>query len=442
MSTARSAQRRPADTVPAEAAAGLTITVRTGSGTGRTLLSAFDHALHRAGVADFNLVTLSSVIPPGSRVRNVDSPLGGTHGDVLFAVRAEAYAEQPGDVAWAGLGWCADETGAGLFVEHHGSSEEQVAALIETSLADMSATRGHDFGPVSMTLASAVCVDRPVCALVLAAYEVATWRDAPTADPAPRPRDVAERAQDTPDQPVGPRTAHGHAVTATGPSEPPLHDDEVVTSTSRSVPVPEAARSAVARVTVETHVDPETARDYYRLYRQSFSGIQTLAVARHMLHESEFLEEMLDPRVHKYIAWGHDGEAVGMTTLTKDLDTVPWISPQWFAHHLPDHTARGATYYFGFALVHPDRQGAQVLHAMIEPMALEVMADRGVVTWDMCAANDARGFGQTYMKLLEAFGDVTTEVIDRQTYYAATYHGPRTDDAAAPNEAPAEEGPS
>jgi pyruvoyl-dependent arginine decarboxylase len=439
MSTARSAQRGPADTGPTEAAAGLTITVRTGAGTGRTLLSAFDHALHLAGVADFNLITLSSVIPTGSRIRHVDEPLAGGHGDVLFVVRAEAFAERPGDVAWAGLGWCADETGAGLFVEHHGTSEEQVATLIETSLADMKATRNHDYGPVSMTLTSAECVDRPVCALVLAAYQVATWGDAVPTEAATLDED-ASAAPDATDGHVGPRTVHGHSVTAAGPSEPPLHDDEVVTS--RSVPVPAAARSAVARVTVETRVDAETARDYYRLYRESFAGIETVAVARHMLHESEFLEEMLDARVHKYIAWGHDGQAVGMTTLTKDLDTVPWISPQWFADHLPEHTARKATYYFGFALVHPDHQGAQVLHAMIEPMALEVMADRGVVTWDMCAANDARGFGQTYMKLLEAFGDVTTEVIDRQTYYAATYHGPRADTSTPPLATPAEEGPS
>jgi pyruvoyl-dependent arginine decarboxylase len=425
MTTARSGQRLPADTLTAETAEGLDITVRTGAGTGRTLLSAFDHALHLAGVADFNLVTLSSVIPAGSRIRNLDAPLAGSHGDILFAVRAEAFAEHPGDVAWAGLGWCADETGAGLFVEHHGSSEQQVAALIETSLADMKATRNHDYGPVSMTLASAECVDRPVCALVIAAYQVATWGGAtPTThstpvDPAGTPDATAEHRH------IGPRTVHGHSVSAAETSEPPLHDDEVVTSVS--VPVPAAAHGAVARVTVETRVDAVTARNYYRLYRESFSGIESLAVARHMLHESEFLEEMLDPRVHKYIAWAHDGQAIGMTTLTKDLDTVPWISPEWFARHLPEHTARKATYYFGFALVHPDHQGAQVLRAMIEPMALEVMADRGVVTWDMCAVNDARGFGQTYMKLLEAFGDVTTEVIDRQTYYAATYHGPRTD---------------
>ena len=47
----------------------LDITVRTGTGSGRTLLSAFDHALLDAGVANFNLVTLSSVIPQNGRFR-------------------------------------------------------------------------------------------------------------------------------------------------------------------------------------------------------------------------------------------------------------------------------------------------------------------------------------------------------------------------------------
>ena len=43
--------------------------MRTATGTGRTLLAAFDDALLAAGVANFNLITLSSVIPPGSSIR-------------------------------------------------------------------------------------------------------------------------------------------------------------------------------------------------------------------------------------------------------------------------------------------------------------------------------------------------------------------------------------
>ena len=88
-----------------EASVGLDITVRSGSGTGRTLLSAFDNALQGAGVADFNLVTLSSVIPTGQPdPQRRTASLPGGHGDLLFCVRAQAFAERPGDEAWAGLG--------------------------------------------------------------------------------------------------------------------------------------------------------------------------------------------------------------------------------------------------------------------------------------------------------------------------------------------------
>ena len=97
---------------------------------------------------------------------------------------------------------------------------------------------------------------------------------------------------------------------------------------------------------------------------------------------------MLDPRVHKYVAWDAEDVAIGMTTLTTDLETVPWVSPTYFAHHYPEHTARGAVYYLGFTLVHPDHRGAHVFHAMLEAMCQTVIANQGVVGYDMCLAND------------------------------------------------------
>ena len=151
------------------------ITVRTGTGCGRTPLAAFDHALLSAGTADFNLVTLSSMIPPHSRVRVVDEPLPGGHGDRLYCVLSTAYAERPGETVWAGLGWRFDAGTAGMFVEHTGPSEQSLLEQIELSLADMSRNRGGGHGPVHTVTASARCVDRPVCALAIAAYEVVPW---------------------------------------------------------------------------------------------------------------------------------------------------------------------------------------------------------------------------------------------------------------------------
>ena len=181
----------------------------------------------------------------------------------------------------------------------------------------------------------------------------------------------------------------------------------------------------MARVSVEKEVDFATAVRFYELYRQTFCELDQEAAGRQLLHKEEFLQEMLDPRVHKYVAWDDDDVAIGMTTVTAELETVPWVNPAYFAHHYPEHHKRGAIYYLGFTLVHPDHRGAHVFHAMIEPMARMILENQGVVGWDMCLANDERGLGGSAGRLLTTLADVTIEPIDKQTYYAATFHGPR-----------------
>ncbi len=157
----------------------LTIRVSSGAAEGRTRLSAFDAALRMAGVADFNLIRLSSVIPPASEVLEVAGPdqLPGRHGDALYCVYAAGYASTPHSEAWAGVAWSRrrDGSGAGLFVEHDGLSEGDVRHELATSLEDLSLTRGGHFEPDGELLASARCVERPVCALVIATYRVQGW---------------------------------------------------------------------------------------------------------------------------------------------------------------------------------------------------------------------------------------------------------------------------
>lgn len=160
-------------------AAGLTIRISSGVGTGRTRLSAFDAALCAAGVGDFNLVRLSSVIPPAAEVVELGhgQRVSGEHGDRLYCVYAEAYASTPVTQAWAGLAWSRrdDGSGAGLFVEHEGASEATVAHDLRVSLGDMSERRGGRFVEVGRVTTSAECVDHPVCALVIASYHHASW---------------------------------------------------------------------------------------------------------------------------------------------------------------------------------------------------------------------------------------------------------------------------
>lgn len=146
--------------------------------TGPTELAAFDAALLATGLANFNLIYLSSVIPPGADLHLAPrTNPGGAWGDRLYVVAAQHRTSTPGDSAWAGVGWVQDvDTGAGLFVEHHGTSEVEVSSDIELSLGSMMRGRGIDFGQVQMSVVGGECVSEPICALVAAAYESRPWR--------------------------------------------------------------------------------------------------------------------------------------------------------------------------------------------------------------------------------------------------------------------------
>jgi arginine decarboxylase len=160
------------------------IHVTAGTGTGTTKLSAFDAALNDAGVANYNLLRLSSVIPPESTVVTHDTEpipdhlLPGVWGDRLYIVMAEQRVETPNEEAWAGIGWVQEgTTRKGLFVEHEGSSEQAVRNDIEQSLRGLMKTRGIDFGEIHMHVTGITCIVEPACALVIAVYQASDWNN-------------------------------------------------------------------------------------------------------------------------------------------------------------------------------------------------------------------------------------------------------------------------
>lgn len=156
---------------------GLEIWVTTGVGEAKTPLAAFDRALFDAGVGNYNLIVLSSVIPLGATVvRKQWQGSDEQWGDRLYVVLAEERSAVVGEEAWAGLGWVqSEEDGRGLFVEHHGGSRQQVENDIEESLSSMCAYRRESFGPPQMAVAGTVCQGDPACALVTAVYQSRSW---------------------------------------------------------------------------------------------------------------------------------------------------------------------------------------------------------------------------------------------------------------------------
>lgn len=159
----------------------MNIHLTKGIGKAPTKLSAFDAALNHAGVANYNLLRLSSVIPPETKIIKYDGripkgTIGGQWGDRLYVVMAEQREDTPNAEAWAGIGWVQEKkTGKGLFVEHEGSSEAMVRSNITHSLEALMATRNVDFGKIQMEVAGGTCTHHPVCALVVAVYKSSDW---------------------------------------------------------------------------------------------------------------------------------------------------------------------------------------------------------------------------------------------------------------------------
>ena len=157
------------------------IPVLCATGTGGTTLSAFHEALVAVDLGHYNLIRLSSVVPPGTSVDatgKAPAPVG-EWGDKLYCVYAEQRATEIGEQAWAGIGWVQRLDGqGGLFVEHEGTSEAFVSNAIRTSLQDIVAGQEELFSAPDWVLNGAVCTGKPVCSLVVAAYETATWAGA------------------------------------------------------------------------------------------------------------------------------------------------------------------------------------------------------------------------------------------------------------------------
>lgn len=163
----------------------LKIKVVRGIGIGKTTLSAFDGALKVAGVYNYNLIPLSSIIPPGSKVvraKKYDTPQE-EYGHKLYVIKAEMRSQETGKYIAAGLGWYQIEDGRGVFVEHEIIGETKIAVQSEiklriyNSLRDLCEYRGVEFKEKKAKSSIAVTQIKyhPTSVLVLAVYQSQGW---------------------------------------------------------------------------------------------------------------------------------------------------------------------------------------------------------------------------------------------------------------------------
>ncbi|WP_276273028.1 pyruvoyl-dependent arginine decarboxylase [Haloarcula litorea] len=147
-----------------------TIRVVWGTATGPTALSSYDAALAEAGVHNYNLLTLSSVIPAGPAVEVVGTaPDLGPPGEALEVVQSAATAA-PGERAAAGVGWARTGDGPGIFYEVEGVDPDAVRAEIREGLAAGRALRDWEFVEEEIHVRSVAPDDDHATAAVLATY--------------------------------------------------------------------------------------------------------------------------------------------------------------------------------------------------------------------------------------------------------------------------------
>lgn len=124
-----------------------------GVGTHREYLSAFELSLRDAGIAQFNLVSVSSILPPGCKKVIPQAGLKYlTPGEIVFCVMARNSTNEPNRLIAASIG-CAfpsSEKQYGYLSEHHpcGETEEKAGEYSEDLAASMLAsTLGIKFDP-------------------------------------------------------------------------------------------------------------------------------------------------------------------------------------------------------------------------------------------------------------------------------------------------------
>jgi len=175
-------------------------------------------------------------------------------------------------------------------------------------------------------------------------------------------------------------------------------------------------------VSVELVIHPEHRERFYAMYVELFGPLRTRAPGRQVLHRHEFLDEMADPRILKYVAWSATGQPVALSTLTADLTTVPWISADYFAARYPEQTARQAVYYWGFALAQGNPQSTFPFRQILVAIVTKMVREKAVCAYDICGFNNVQlRFAAHLQSVGGRFVNTTAEVLDTQTYYGAAF---------------------
>lgn len=160
----------------------------------------------------------------------------------------------------------------------------------------------------------------------------------------------------------------------------------------------------------------------WEAYTDSFAELRTAAIQRHVMTREEFDVVMADNRVVVHLAQHADGLIAGIATTTRDLDSMPLISPEFFAARWPEHFAERRCWYVGFVGVRPSEQGGGAFALIVSTVAEQFSRDGGVLVLDVPQRNMT---GFHVPRAVKRIADtvmtrVDYEMVDAQGYWAYT----------------------
>lgn len=124
-----------------------------GVGVSKERLTSFEMALRNAGIGPYNLVSVSSIYPPGCELVSREEGLNELQiGQIVHAVYSQNATNEPGRLITASVGLAIpkDQKAYGYLSEHHGygETEEESGEYAEDLAAEMLATiQGVEFDP-------------------------------------------------------------------------------------------------------------------------------------------------------------------------------------------------------------------------------------------------------------------------------------------------------
>lgn len=179
-----------------------------------------------------------------------------------------------------------------------------------------------------------------------------------------------------------------------------------------------------AHVDVRTDVDPFLGDELLLAYRTAFAPLASRSPVRQVCSDADFLAEMANPAIVKFVARDAAGAICAMSTLTNDLTTQPWLCPEYYEARYPVQLAEGRLYYVGSLLVMPEHQTGPWAHMLLTSVIQWLAERRATATFDCCSFNvDAVGLPRLIELVARRRAIGRLEALGRQEFYALVLEG-------------------